>query len=106
DHLYKRYHQMGQEEVERTLNKLGPIGEAERRHMEELVRRVVNKLLHEPITRLKQSDSLHGPAAQYLHAMERLFGLTESDQVGPAAPDGPSVEGESMRSREGNAQEK
>ena len=45
-----------------------------------LARRIVNKLLHEPIKTLKQSDALHGPTAQYLHAMEQLFGLTDSDK--------------------------
>jgi glutamyl-tRNA reductase len=77
DQLYKRYHQVAQEEVGRTINKLGQISEEERQHLEELARRIVNKLLHDPIQTLKQSDALHGQAGQYLHAMERLFHLAE-----------------------------
>jgi glutamyl-tRNA reductase len=75
--LYKRYHQVAQDEVARTLNKFGQISEQERQHLEELARRIVNKLLHDPIQTLKQSDSLHGQVGQYLHAMERLFKLAE-----------------------------
>ena len=48
--------------------------------MEELGRRIVNKLLHDPIQTLKQSDSLHGQVGQYLHAMERLFHLAEESE--------------------------
>jgi glutamyl-tRNA reductase len=77
DQLYKRYHQVAQDEVSRTLNKFGQISEQEREHLEELARRIVNKLLHDPIQTLKQSDSLHGQVGQYLHAMERLFKLAE-----------------------------
>ncbi|HEV8379782.1 MAG TPA: glutamyl-tRNA reductase [Tepidisphaeraceae bacterium] len=77
DQLYKRYHQVAQDEVSRTINKLGQISEQERQHLEELARRIVNKLLHDPIQTLKQSDSLHGQVGQYLHAMERLFKLAD-----------------------------
>jgi glutamyl-tRNA reductase len=55
--MYERYHQIAQEEVNRTVNKLGQISDAERQHLEELARRIVNKLLHEPIRTLRQSES-------------------------------------------------
>ena len=77
DQLYKRYHQVAQDEVSRTVNKFCQISEQEREHLEELARLIVNKLLHDPIQTLKQSDSLHGQVGQYLHAMERLFKLAE-----------------------------
>ena len=48
---------------------------------QELVRRLVNKVLHDPVRTLRQSDALHGPTAQYLHALEMLFDLKED---GPA----------------------
>jgi len=92
DQLYKRYHQVAQEEVLRTVNKFGPIGEQERQHLEELGRRIVNKLLHDPIQTLKQSDSMHAQMGQYLHAMERLFRLAGSQAADntaepPSPPD-------------------
>jgi glutamyl-tRNA reductase len=77
DQLYKRYHQLAQEELNRTLNKLPNVSEAEKSHLEELARRIVNKLLHDPVTALRKADSQHGPANQYIHAMEQLFKLEE-----------------------------
>ena len=77
DQLYKRYHQVAQDEVSRAINKFGPLSAEQRQHFEELGRRIVNKLLHDPIQTLKQSDSLHGQVGQYLHAMERLFRLAD-----------------------------
>jgi glutamyl-tRNA reductase len=77
DQLYKRYHAIAQEEVSRTANKLPNLTDADREQLEELVRRVVNKLLHDPIKTLKESDAAHGPTAPYLHALTKLFHLPE-----------------------------
>jgi glutamyl-tRNA reductase len=78
DRLSKRYHQLAADELTRTLNKLQGIGDAEKAHLEELTRRIVNKLLHDPITMLRKSEDLHGTSAQYLHALERLFHLEDT----------------------------
>jgi glutamyl-tRNA reductase len=75
DRLSKRYHQLAAEELTRTLNKMQNVGDAEKAHLEELTRRIVNKLLHDPITMLRRSEGLHGTTSQYLHALERLFHL-------------------------------
>jgi len=75
DQLYKRYHEMAQEEAARTISKLPNVGDAERAHLEDLARRIVNKFLHDPIHALRNADELHVPANQYLHAMEQLFKL-------------------------------
>jgi glutamyl-tRNA reductase len=75
DRLYKRYHALAQEEVARTVNKLPNVGDEQRQHLEELARRIVNKLLHDPVQALRAADDLHVPANQYLHAMEQLFKL-------------------------------
>ena len=91
ERLSQRYHQLGREELERTLNKLGDVSAAERAHLEELTRRIVNKLLHDPIRTLRGADGPHGSAA-YLHAMEKLFQLDESvdrDEPAPPAPKSP-----------------
>jgi glutamyl-tRNA reductase len=77
DQLFKRYHAIAQEEVARTAHKLPNLTEAEREHLEELVRRVVNKLLHDPIRTLKESDATHGATAPYLHALTKLFHLPD-----------------------------
>ena len=87
DRLYQHYHRLAQEELSRTLTKLPGVSEAEKGHLEELTRRIVNKLLHGPVQTLRQSDSgAHGTtAAPYLHALEKLFGLADAERV--AAPD-------------------
>ena len=60
----------------RTLGKLPNASEPEKAHLEELARRLVNKLLHAPLRTLKQSDGPHlGAGGAYVHAVERLFGL-------------------------------
>jgi glutamyl-tRNA reductase len=73
--LYERYHAVAQDELNRTLNKLPNISATERSHLEELARRIVNKLLHDPIHMLRNADAGHGPNIQYLHALEKLFQL-------------------------------
>lgn len=75
--LYSRYHQIAQGELARTLNKLPNVTEAERSHLEDLARRIVNKLLHDPVQTLRHADPQHVPAAQYLHALEKLFQLDD-----------------------------
>jgi glutamyl-tRNA reductase len=75
DQLYQRYHALAEAELQRTLAKLPGIAEAEKEHLRELTRRIVNKLLHDPVRQLRESGEMHGPAAQYLHALEKLFNL-------------------------------
>jgi glutamyl-tRNA reductase len=81
DRLSKRYHQLAAEELTRTMNKMPGIGEAEKSHLQELTRRIVNKLLHDPITMLRKSENLHGTTSQYLHALEQLFHLEDASDV-------------------------
>jgi glutamyl-tRNA reductase len=85
DRLYKRYHQMAKEELERTLGKLSPATQADRAALEDLTRRIVNKLLHRPVHALRHTDSDH-PPVPYAHAMEKLFDLQ------PESPQGESAE--------------
>jgi glutamyl-tRNA reductase len=88
DRLAKRYHALASEELQRTVNKLPNLSEAERSHLEELTRRIVNKLLHDPIAMLRKTEGMHGTTSQYLHALERLFHLEEgSDGSGDAEAD-------------------
>jgi glutamyl-tRNA reductase len=75
DKLFKRCHTVASAEVSRTVNKFPDISDAERQHLEDLGRRIVNKLLHDPIQTLKGHGAPHGNPLQYLHAMERLFKL-------------------------------
>lgn len=78
--LYERYHAIAQEELARTLNKLPNVSEAERDHLDDLARRIVNKLLHDPVQMLRSADGAHAPGVQYLHALEKLFRLNAEDE--------------------------
>src|SRR5688572_4579279 len=86
ERLSQRYHELAREELERTLNKLGDVSPAEQAHLEELTRRIVNKLLHDPIRTLRGAEGPHGAAA-YLHAMEKLFQLDETSDLAPKPAD-------------------
>jgi glutamyl-tRNA reductase len=79
DRLYQRHHELAREEVERIANKLGDLTPAQREQLDELARRIVNKLLHDPIKALREGDSPHGSGQTYLHAMEKLFRLEEEN---------------------------
>lgn len=77
ERLYKRYQGMAMDEVARTVNKLNGISAEEKVHLEELARRIVNKLLHDPIHTLRHSEGFHGPN---LRTLERLFGLSDGTE--------------------------
>lgn len=80
DALYRRGNDIARAEVERTLAKMD-LDDAGREQVEQLVHRVVQKLLHGPVSQLKQAHEPRGDGPAYVHAVEKLFGL------GPAKPD-------------------
>jgi glutamyl-tRNA reductase len=92
DQLYQRSHALALEELERIVGKL-PVGsEIDRRQLEDLMRRIVNKLLHDPVQALRESDGEHAPMSQYLHAVQKLFKL-ELDQRLPPKGDAKQSDG-------------
>ncbi len=78
ERLYKRYHQIANDELGRTLGKLPNVSGEERAHLEDLTRRIVNKLLHDPIQSLRHSDTQHSSATQYVQTLEKLFHLDDT----------------------------
>jgi glutamyl-tRNA reductase len=80
EQLYSRYHALAREELHRAMAKMPALDEQARLQLEEMTRRIVNKVLHDPVTAFKHGDAMHGPAQQYLHAMEKLFKLDEMQQ--------------------------
>ena len=72
EHIYKR-------ELERTLGTLGslrPLGDDEKKAIEAMAQAIVNKLLHEPIVRLKRAPDA---TSQDVLAARRLFGLDDDE---------------------------
>jgi glutamyl-tRNA reductase len=63
-------------ELDRTLGSLRQLGDVERKSIEAMAQAIVNKLLHEPISRLRRGRDPHG---QDVLAARRLFGLDEEE---------------------------
>jgi glutamyl-tRNA reductase len=72
--LRRRAEQIRQEEVARTLRYIGDADDATQAHIQHLSRALVNKLLHEPTTRIR--ELAHAAEADQATATVRhLFGL-------------------------------
>jgi glutamyl-tRNA reductase len=65
---------MAGDELARVLARLPDVDEAQRREMEELLRRVVGKVLHQPLTALR-AGCRNGNGAEAIAWTRRLFGL-------------------------------
>jgi glutamyl-tRNA reductase len=91
DRLYKRYHRLAREELERTFNKLPALSPGDKAALEDMARRIVNKLLHRPVQALRGPDGQAGAPGHlaYLHALEKLFDLEPAE---PTADGGPGVD--------------
>ncbi|MCC6239606.1 MAG: glutamyl-tRNA reductase [Phycisphaerales bacterium] len=75
EELYQRYHRLALEEVKKAIEKVPHPTPIKRQRLEQLARRIVNKLLHNHVRELRNAQRLHGPPAQYLHTMEEQFDL-------------------------------
>ena len=74
--LRERLHSIGEEELKRTLGKLNGLSEAHKQELQELPRRIVNKILHPPSETLRSS----GSDSNYRTITElarKLFGLNK-----------------------------
>lgn len=65
-------------ELQKTLNALKDLDAREREALESMTAAIVNKILHTPITRLKQRDSR--TEAFYIDAARRLFDIEDPDE--------------------------
>jgi glutamyl-tRNA reductase len=67
-------------ELAKAEGRLGGLSESERRTVESLTSQIVNKLLHAPIVRAKESAAREGVG--YADALRHLFGLDEDGRDG------------------------
>ncbi len=72
--LRDQFHRVAREELERGLVKMPELGVTERQALEAVVGRVVNKLLHHPMTELKQGQD-SAETALLVSAVRKLFAL-------------------------------
>lgn len=73
-------------EVARTFARLPGLGEEERRRIEAMSNAIVKRILHEPITRLRDG----GRGARYVEAMQELFDLPNPAAESPDPPPPPA----------------
>ena len=66
-------------EIERALSQLTHLSESDQKTVDMMSRAIINKLLHNPSTRLKASTN-SDQGHHHLHALRHLFGLDEKDE--------------------------
>lgn len=76
--LRKRFGQVADEELRRTLARLESISASDRAALEAMSRSMVNKLLHQPMTQLKVGAG-EPDGAHLIDAVRRIFDLAEDD---------------------------
>jgi len=74
--LKKKFEEIRTKELEKMLFLHPDLSEKERRSLEALTSAIVNKILHEPLTRLKQKDE-GAMTDLYVEAIRSLFRLPE-----------------------------
>ena len=75
--LRKKFEEIRKKELEKTLSLHPNLSEKERKSLEALTSAIINKILHEPLTLLKQNRE-NGTAELYLDTLQTLFGLSET----------------------------
>ncbi|HJQ97568.1 MAG TPA: hypothetical protein VJ826_04585, partial [Candidatus Polarisedimenticolaceae bacterium] len=77
--LRERLHAVGRDEVARFGRRLATLEDAERAAVEELLRAVVQKILHTPTVTLKAAAD-RGEAARFAALYREIFGLDLTDR--------------------------
>ena len=74
--LRKKFEEIRKKELEKTLSLHPDLSDREKKSLEALTSAIINKILHPPITLLKQTNE-EAMADLYLDALHALFGLSE-----------------------------
>jgi glutamyl-tRNA reductase len=74
--IRERFHAMGEEEVRRTLGKLNGLSAPQRQEVEELARRIINKVLHPPSEALRK-EGVQGSDFTFIELVRKLFGINK-----------------------------
>ncbi|HBY98270.1 MAG TPA: glutamyl-tRNA reductase, partial [Chloroflexi bacterium] len=72
--LHQTAERIRQAEVDKALRRLGPLGDREREIIDAMTRGIINKLLHEPTVRLKETAG-DTDGLRYQRALSELFAL-------------------------------
>ncbi len=99
--LRQRYHEAAKVELDRTIARMGHLNDADRAAVEELTRRVVSKLLHDPIRLLRHGGQSHADPQQYMASVQKLLGGDAGDPASEPA-DGAEPRASSDESEQAN----
>jgi len=77
--LRERFRGVLEAELERTMPRLGSLSDKERKSLDKMVDAMVNKLLHQPLTQMKQSSTTP-EGALLIDAARRLFDLPSEEE--------------------------
>jgi glutamyl-tRNA reductase len=104
-HLRNRAEQIRSSEMEKAFSKL-PLGTDERDQVEALTRSIVNKLLHEPLSRLRREAEREEGMA-YLETARVLFGLDDPsrEERADGEPDAEAVGGATLDAQHAAAEQ-
>ncbi len=72
--LYDTLHALGREEIERSRGRLRDLSPTQQEEVAEIVRRLVNRILHPPMAALKEGNA-NGEADGLAQSLRRLFRL-------------------------------
>ena len=75
--LRKKFEEIRKKELEKTLSLHPDLSDKEKKSLEALTSAIINKILHTPVTLLKQTNE-EAMADLYLDALHALFGLSET----------------------------
>ncbi len=78
--LRKKFEEIRVRELEKMLSLHPELTEKERKSLEAMTSAIINKILHEPITHLKEKDE-EAMADFYIDALQTLFQLPQSSEV-------------------------
>ncbi len=80
--LRESYHEMGQQELEKLLKRMGPLSEKDQELLAQGMRSFINKLLHTPTLTLRERSQLE-EFPVYVDTVRDLFELNDLESDGP-----------------------
>jgi len=81
--LRQELEQIGDQEVRRSLNRLDTLNEEDEEEIRKMVDRMLNKILHSPVTNLKEAFS-RGDGVNLARALEELFEIDPDESASAA----------------------
>ena len=83
--LRERLHELGRAELERFRKRSGPLSEDQERELERMIHAIVQKVLHPPIRRLRESVE-RGDMAECASLLQEIFGIDAADAAARTTP--------------------